>query len=437
MTFVLPDPAEPTDGIGRAALLQHSRRLLLVEDSRFFSNVVAERIEREIGLDVVKATTFAEARALVEADGARFFMAVVDLVLPDSQDGEAAVHLASQGVPSIVFTSRYSDDMRERLISYNVLDYVVKDNPSSLSYLVDLIGRLYRHQGETVLLVDDSAVARQHTMSFLRTYQLNVIEAKNGREGLAQLEAHPEVRLVITDYHMPDMDGIEMIKAMRRTHDHDRLAIIGVSSAGSRTVSARFLKNGANDFIIKPFLPEEFFCRIMQNFRMIDMAETMRVQASTDFLTGLHNRRFFFEAGAQLLDAKRRGGTPIAVAVMDIDGFKQVNDRHGHDTGDRVLRAVADTLRAALRSGDIVARYGGEEFAILAAGVKAADAPAFFERIREKVSATVVPGLPLRVTASFGVQCSQSLSLNAMLEAADRALYGAKSQGRDRVVVAG
>jgi diguanylate cyclase len=160
--------------------------------------------------------------------------------------------------------------------------------------------------------------------------------------------------------------------------------------------------------------------------------------AARDDLTGLFNRRHMGELMAQHSAACQRAGDGFAVALVDLDHFKRINDTHGHAVGDRVLRAFAEHAGAAMRSTDIVGRWGGEEFLVIYPRSTAREAEQAAARLRERVAAAVVTtpcGQPLRFTVSIGLtEHAPPESIDALVERADRAMYRAKSQGRDRVV---
>jgi diguanylate cyclase (GGDEF)-like protein len=165
----------------------------------------------------------------------------------------------------------------------------------------------------------------------------------------------------------------------------------------------------------------------------------LRVASDTDFLTGLPNRRAFAERASELLAQARRHGRPVALIVFDLDHFKRINDQHGHPAGDAVLRAVAELARAQVRQGELLARHGGEEFVVLAADCRPDEAQQLAERLRQTLAATPIPlpcGTSLNATASFGLACCEArmpAELEQLYRDADRALYRAKSGGRDRV----
>jgi diguanylate cyclase (GGDEF)-like protein len=409
--------------------------ILIVEDSRILGQVMARRIAERTGARVVVTASLAEARAAAAVADPPFDLALAGLVLPDCREGGAVDYLKHRGIPCIVFTGEFSEDLRQQLLSHNVIDYVIKENPASLDHLVSLVERLNANRAIKVLVVDDSASARQYIARLLAAYQFQVEVAGDGQDALEVLDAHPEIRLVVTDHHMPRMSGIEMIRRIRLTRDQDQLAIIGVASPDSTGLSARFIKLGANDFIHKPFLREEFFCRVVQNIRTLELVARLREAATTDFLSGLHNRRYFFEAGAHLFASMRRQQISLTLGMLDVDFFKKVNDTYGHEAGDDVIRAIGRVLSAQCRGTDIVARFGGEEFAILGVNMAVSATGAFFERIRAAIAGAVIEtgGHRVPITASIGVCRTPGESLSAMVETADRMLYRAKDGGRNRV----
>lgn len=411
-------------------------QILLVEDSKVIANVVRKRIAAAVGCDVVAATTFAEARKILNGGG-DFCLGLLDMTLPDAPDGEVIEYVTKRGIPTVVFTGFYSEDIRKRVLAMNVIDYVVKDSPASLQYLVSLARRIYRNRTTKVLVVDDSSASRKYLTTLLGRYQLQVLEACDGVEAMDMVEADEDIRLVVTDYNMPNMDGFELIKALRRSYDNERMAIIGISAAGSNELSARFIKIGANDFITKPFLEEEFFCRISQNITNLEQLQELRDAATKDFLTKLYNRRFFFDTAVPMFATAQKRGTLLATAMIDVDFFKKVNDTYGHDAGDDVLKAVAGVLRETVRKTDLLARFGGEEFCIVAEGLVPDEARAYFDNVRQAIEATVIESgeHTIRITASIGVCPVLKDSLDDMLTAADAMLYEAKEGGRNQVVL--
>ena len=412
-------------------------KVLVVEDTKFFQLVLTQKLALA-GFEVVSAGTLAAAREAMDTYADELFLGIFDLTLPDAAEGEAIDLAISRGLPVVVFTSNFSEDTRDRILSLRVIDYVIKEDPSSLDYVVNLVGRLWRNRDVKALVVDDSSTARRYTVDLLRLYQFIVLEASDGTEALEVIDREKDVRLVITDYHMPRMDGFQLIKAIRRSHPREKIAIVGISSVGSSTLSARFIKSGANDFLNKPFLREEFFCRVQMNVDVLEQLAELREAATIDFLTGVRNRRSFYEVAGPLFAAARRGQAKVTIGLIDIDRFKEINDQHGHDVGDVVLAEVAELLSSRVRGTDMLARFGGEEFCILALNIMDnGGAEIYFQRLRQMFEERPIetPSGTFPITISIGVCNHMKGTLDEMIAEADTLLYTAKRNGRNKVVV--
>ncbi|HIJ85221.1 MAG TPA: response regulator, partial [Magnetococcales bacterium] len=245
-------------------------KILIVEDSRLFSNLLKKEVLSREGLSPVVTESFAATKKILEAGQENFFVALLDINLPDAPQGEVVDLVLGHGVPAIVFTGEFNDELRERMITKKVVDYILKENASSVTQVVSLVERLIRNQSIKVLVVDDSRSARLMVVDLLKIHRFNVLEAADGDQAMEVLVHNPDIRLVLTDYNMPGMDGFELTQQIRKTYDKSQIAVIGLSSYGNNILSARFLKRGANDFITKPFLAEEFFVRVTQNVEIIE-----------------------------------------------------------------------------------------------------------------------------------------------------------------------
>jgi diguanylate cyclase (GGDEF)-like protein len=173
------------------------------------------------------------------------------------------------------------------------------------------------------------------------------------------------------------------------------------------------------------------------NLELIDLFRQSKETASKDFLTGLYNRRFFFESGIPILEKTKRKSLSIAVATIDIDFFKKINDTYGHDIGDVAIKEVANILKKHLRSSDLIARFGGEEFCILLDDISEEKALNKFEDIRAAFESNIlsVSGATISYTVSIGLYYGNACSLEDMLTLSDKALYEAKETGRNKVII--
>lgn len=413
-------------------------KVIVIEDSDFFAKVMRKLLVRNLGVEVLHSRSLAEARSLIEQNRREIALAIVDLNLPDSTGNDSVQLTSAHGIPSIVFSGNLDPERREDLFKLGVVDSLPKDSPASLDYATALAGRVLRNADLVAMVVEDSDMARRHVGRLLERQGLRVQTASNGFDALSQLTAHPDLRLMLVDYEMPRMSGFELIRQVRRTHSSQKLGIIGMSANAEPELVTRFMKSGANDFIHKPFGYEELLCRATQNLEMLDHIERFETMAVRDFLTGLHNRRHLFDVGETLHANAVRDSFSIAVGMIDIDFFKKVNDTHGHDAGDAVLKATAETLKEQFRGADVVARMGGEEFCVVGVNMGSENAVDVFDRARQALRDRPVEfnGKAISVTMSAGVCTDLLASFEAMINSADTALYEAKQSGRDRVVVA-
>jgi diguanylate cyclase (GGDEF)-like protein len=411
--------------------------ILVVEDSKTYSTALCRRLSDAIGLPIVACRSLNELHEAVTDERAAFTLAVVDLNLPDAPHGEAIDFAVQRGIPTIVHTGSFDIETRNRIMARDVIDYVPKDSEFALDILMGTVERALANRRTRILVVDDVAATRKLLARMLKVQQYDVVEAGSGTEALSLLEKDPDIRLVVSDYNMPKIDGYELTRRIRRKYPSDRLRVIGVSSSSDRMVSVGFLKAGANDFISMPFVPEELQCRIANNVETLTQIAQLHNLASRDALTGLYNRRHFFDQAEALVARARARQRASAVAIIDIDDFKRLNDTHGHDFGDQALRSVARCLAQSVEGGDhLLARIGGEEFAILFPGLDAKAAMRLSDHIRLDISHETLEFGEHRdgLTISVGVaEIGEAGSFDDALIAADKALYAAKRNGRNRV----
>jgi diguanylate cyclase (GGDEF)-like protein len=426
--FRRPDTVDPLDML--------PARILLVETSVSLSMLLKSRIETETGAEVVVCGRLDAARRALAHE--RFTMALTAHKLPDAPDGQILDLLAEYDVPTVLFSGSVIDDLHNNYAQYKLVDYITKDNRNTLDIAVAAVAKVIANQTISVLVVDDAKAARSDLVEFLIRQNYRVLEARTGHEALLRLAEDPSIEIVITDYYMPDMDGYELTKAIRASYSSERLRVIGVSASTDRRLSALFLKAGASDFLYRPFVAEELQCRINNTVETLIQLKRLRHLAERDPLTGLFNRRAFFERADRQLQRFNSGQMRSgSIAILDIDHFKHINDNFGHDTGDMVLKQIADLLHDEARQRSfIAARLGGEEFVLFFPD----HAPDDAERLCETLLAVIrnvafeVQDKTIEVTASVGLAgLHVNESLNNQLHAADQMLYLAKAGGRDRL----
>lgn len=240
-------------------------RILLAEDSNVFTSMIGTRLKELFGIKVEICRSFQELEEAYDQSPEPVTLAISNINLPGAENGEALNYLIDFSVPTIVFTGTFHEQTRDQLLSKEIVDYIIKDNVFAVDMLAESVCRFLTNHRHHVLIVDDSPTARALLSTRLKRYNFRVSVADSGAVALAILKANPDISLMVTDYNMPDIDGFELTRRIRTSIGSHQLRIIGVSSSTDRLLSARFLKAGGNDFILRPFIDEEFYCRVNQN----------------------------------------------------------------------------------------------------------------------------------------------------------------------------
>jgi diguanylate cyclase (GGDEF)-like protein len=293
----------------------------------------------------------------------------------------------------------------------------------------------------TVLLVIDDD-PRVHSLMKLDLEGVcdQILYAVLPSQGLEMaLEHLPDV--ILLDVSMPMMDGFEVCLRLKKDESTRDIPVVFLTADHSVACVAKGMDCGGTDYITKPFEPLELQARVRAALRTKQLIDLLKGTSRIDALTGLSNRAAFDAALASTISGHHRHTQPLALFLIDIDHFKRVNDTYGHATGDEVLRCVGATIRETCRESDVPCRYGGEEFAVILPQTNARNAPAIAERHLAAVRNLAVRSKSsvLRVTASGGLVCIPAhdlpISSEQLFDLADKALYQAKSQGRDRFVI--
>lgn len=287
-----------------------------------------------------------------------------------------------------------------------------------------------------IALVDPSRTVRRIVTDFMQHWEYEVCPFSDGAEALAYIQQNDGVRVLITSAELPSMSGVALCGQVRALLANRRpLYIIMMSSSDELAKCVQALDNGADDYVCKPLQAEELRARLRTANRVTSMQGELLRLATTDFLTGLSNRRAFFEKAAKAIE-RAQHGNPMSAVMMDLDHFKQINDVYGHDIGDVVLKGVAAEI-APLPG--MVGRLGGEEFCLLVEGPLsgAVEIAQEFRRSVERLK--IFSGeQPVVVRCSLGVaEWQAGDTIDALLRRADMALYEAKSTGRNKVVAGG
>lgn len=298
------------------------------------------------------------------------------------------------------------------------------------------------HRLPKILCVDDEPAILQALERVFRE-AFEVVTATSAREGLKKIHEHSDVAVVLSDFRMPDMNGVEFLREVRKLSPNVARAILSgqMDLAG---ISGALNSGDLHKFFLKPWENEQL---VLQMLEAVQMHETLKEKSHfqqlsiTDPVTQLTNHRFFQDSLRSEIDRSRASGKPVALLIFDVDHFKAFNDRFGHPEGDRLLFAVAYHLRQIVGARGIVSRYGGEEFTVILPSCDEKKAAEVAEQVRahfEKTPFAGVSSVSAYVTLSAGLATFPGSGSQAseIIEAADRALYQAKRQGRNQVAVA-
>lgn len=292
--------------------------------------------------------------------------------------------------------------------------------------------------GHVVLIAEDSIVVRALLRSQLRDLGYSVIEAVDGEQALTKAgECDPDV--ILLDVEMPKLDGFAVMRELTRDERLADVPVIFITARTSAEDAVRGLEMGGYDYLRKPFETAELSARVQAAVRTKLLQDELRAVnarlealAATDQLTGLGNRHYLDEELARTCSRAARHNRSLALLVIDADGFKALNDRFGHQSGDEALRGLAERLAAHKRKEDVLGRWGGEEFLLISPDIDADGAAALCERLRTDVAAHPIPtsGGHLAMTVSIGWATFRG-DARDLLRRADKALYAAKAAGRN------
>jgi two-component system, cell cycle response regulator len=300
-----------------------------------------------------------------------------------------------------------------------------------------------------ILIADDESVSRLMLRSLLAKWGYDVVSAEDGDAAWENLKSPESPRMALLDWMMPGQNGVDVCRALRKTRPEPYTYILLLTAKDAKESVVEGLDSGADDYLTKPFNPQELKARIRVGLRLLELEdklvqarEAMRYKATHDTLTGIWNRGSILETLEKEVWRSRREGPSLGVLIADLDHFKSVNDTYGHLAGDTVLREVTRKMQTDVRPYDAVGRYGGEEFLVLLPGCNSSETRLKAERLREAIvkEPVVTASGILNVTMSVGGVATADWpndTPNQILQMADLALYRAKEEGRNRTVMAG
>jgi two-component system, cell cycle response regulator len=449
-------------------------RVLVVDDVPANVKLLEARLSAEY-FDVVTAMSGEEALAICER--ADCDIVLLDVMMPDMDGFEVCrrlkAGLTTHHLPVVMVTALDQPSDRVKGLEAGADDFLTK--PVSEVALIARVRSLSRLKLMTdelrmraltsrdigiqspereavteagrngrILVVDDRPTSSEHITKILAGEHSTEIEADPNAALFHAAEGNYD--LLIVSLGLDNFDGLRLCSQVRSLDRTRNLPILAVAGAESNTRLVRGLEIGVNDYLARPIDKNELLARVRTQIRKKRYTERLRdnVQMSiemaiTDALTGLYNRRYMETHVGTLVEQAAARGKPLTVLVLDIDYFKAINDTHGHDAGDDVLREFAIRIRKSIRGIDLACRYGGEEFVVVMPETDLAVATMVAERLRRRIASEPFPiqqgGRSIEVTISVGIAAlGPGDNAAAVLKRADQALYRAKRDGRNRVV---
>ena len=418
------------------------QKVLIVESTQLFRNII-EKIFTTAGVECHIYSTGKEA---LESSHDDYNFIVVARTLEDTT-GEIFLqkYKIDFGLGDALTILLMSKSVNNMMIEANKAGYKIVFDKNNLNQLHDIVTDILNSRildlEANILLVEDS-LSIANVMIRLFKKNKSTIHHVSTLSKMQEYFTENNYDLVITDYYLQKNEsGDDVISYIRKLDKKDKssvpiLVISGETNQGKRV---SFLRNGADDFIIKPYDNDELLVRtsrLIKNYRLLkqnrQQQQSLEKMALTDHLTGLYNRHSLYDLGPKYISNSQRHKTPLSLLVIDLDHFKNINDTHGHSVGDLVLKALAKVMQDACRTEDIVARFGGEEFIMLLSSCDLKNAINKAEELRKDIEYFKPEGLT--VTSSIGVaQLSPDDNFDTLFNKADSAVYQAKETGRNKV----
>jgi len=410
------------------------KNMLVVEDNKSIALVI-EQIGKSLGYQVTVAHSLAEVKAIL-TQRQDFFVASVDYSLPDAYEGQTIPYVLKHKIPCVVMTGRVCDKVHHNLLNFPIIDYITKESAQAYYYLQQILqGQLTNHH-IGVLVVDDSLSVRSYVCDLLQRRNFTVYGVPDGRKALQTIKDNPGIKLVVTDYDMPGMNGVELTQTIRKRFDERDLVIIGYSALDKNYQSARFIKSGANDYIRKPFCPEEFYCRVFKNVEQIQYLDKVKTSSNIDYLTSLSNREHFIASRKADFEAIIEDKLSHLLVLFHIDGFSRLNEQYGYTIADQVLIDFSLALKDHFPTSHLARFFGAEFIGLLSATDLEQNKQQLNQALnniqRRQIS---VNAQTVTYTVSLGVSIVQNQpTLNRCIEQAAEALNQAHTLGSKKVV---
>lgn len=417
------------------------KRILICDDSSTIRAIVKKELKEYFDLEIFEDGIYAYNFLLKDQN---FDFAVIDGEMPQMNGFELLKKIKEElnliFLPVVILTANEGDYYEKQAFNLGAFDFLKKPFKQGdlLKYLLDYFNEEITEGN--VLVVEDSMLQNETICQQLRLKNIQPISAKNAVEAIRFLLSGHDVDVILLDIFLPQYTGYDLISILKSDERFSTIPIVGLTAYREKDMLSEILELGADDFVYKPYNINEFFARVRANIRISKLIKRLKETSEKDYLTNIYNRRTFFYFLENLIGLSTRENKPLSFVILDIDYFKKVNDTYGHDVGDFVLKKIAEMILKMTRRADVFGRYGGEEFCLALPNTDIYGACLLANKIRIVIAQTVMTfnsggkAISFSITISAGVsEFSKGMSIDELVKIADKNLYLAKENGRNRV----
>ena len=403
--------------------------ILVIEDQKSMADLLTEQLKEQSGYEVLVAYNYSQAQNIIESRN-DIVVCMTDLNLPDAPEGATVGLLQDHHITTVVLTGNYTDEARQKMYKQRVADYVIKDGMAAINYAIKTVVNLVENAQHSIWVLTPQTKNSKRLVGLLNIhrYRVSVFEdAKILKETLKSKS--PDLLLMNETSMLEDFSRKSFVQDIRHHYTQNQLPVIISEESVEIFEVIRLMKYGVNDFYNHTFTVEELYVRLQMNISLALSYRKIEKISQTDPLTGLANRRFFFEKSREIIS-----GNSKAFAVMfDIDFFKKVNDTYGHDKGDEAIIYTANMIKTVFKDF-LVARFGGEEFCAFGSFTHIDEVLALCEKVRNRIENESESAIDVPINISGGVAYTQS-KVEDLITGADQALYESKNSGRNQITL--
>jgi diguanylate cyclase (GGDEF)-like protein len=409
--------------------------VLLIEDSVSTQLLITQKLEKA-HFKVTCATSLQNSAKILDNTSIKFDYAILDINLPDTIRDEIVDFIVEKKkIPSIVYSANYNYEHIQKLLRRPIIDYVIKNNESDLEYIINLLKTLEKNKKKKLLLVGNTKIYTHTLVNYLSPLLFSITTVKSTQEAIKVLNNSSDIALVITDDKAPKIDGGELLLQIRKLYSRHQLIVLGLLSNDNAQTKMKMLKFGANGFISSDFTKNELLTSVNSYMDLYHHIEEVQQLTITDPLTQIHNRLFYEKTLNKEIIKAAQNKTDLCLAIIDIDFFKKINDKYGHDVGDTVLIEFSEVVTKSKRELDYFCRIGGEEFVLIIPNLQEKEVKDMLETIRIEIQNYHFSTVN-NITASIGLSmyCKNDTS-TSLFKKVDEALYTSKTTGRNKVTI--